>query len=312
MLEIKKADIKLIEDLKKLFGESFCLKNNEVDFFFKNKFKIADCVVCLKDGKITSALHIFYNGIMDENFKKIKAYYLYGAATFSEYRNQGFMTKTINFANKLALKKECKYSILLPENDNLMGFYEKLGYQSFFKTSFLKFTFENLKKIVNFEKLCNTDELEKFEDDFKKFNYLNFEKIREKFYNSLYDVCWDANLIKFAIKENNFYTGKAIFRENSYAICRYKMPSKETVEISELALNDSKDINELKFLICNILKLMPARNYIFRVPVNRLKLLENFCDDKEIKNFGMIKRLDETKISLSNVKRFPYLGLTLD
>lgn len=312
MLEIKKADIKLIEDLKKLFGESFCLKNNEVDFFFKNKFKIADCVVCLKDGKLTSALHIFYNAIMGKNLKKIKTYYLYGAATFPEYRNQGFMTKTINFANKLALNDGCKYSILLPENDSLVRFYEKIGYQSFFKTSFLKFTFETLKNISNFENLYNTDKFGKFEDKIEKYNYFNFEKIREKFYNSLYDVFWDADSIKFAIKENNFCAGKVIFRENSYAICRYRQQEKNTVEILELALSDAKDTNELKVLIGNILNLIPAKNYIFRVPVNRLELLENFCDDKEIKNFGMIKRLDGTKISLSNVKKFPYLGLTLD
>lgn len=311
MLEIKKADINLIEDLKKLFKESFNLKKNEVDFFFENKFKLENCVVCLKDGNLSSALHIFYNAIMGKNYEKTKAYYLYGAATFPKYRNQGFMTKTIDFANKLALKKDCKYSILLPENDSLVSFYEKIGYQSFFKTSFLKFTFETLKNISDFEKLNNTDAFGKFEDKTSKFNYFNFEKIREKFYNSLYDVFWDANSIKFAILENNFCGGKVISRENSYAICNYQQP-KNTVEILELALNDAKNTNELKFLICNILKLMPAKNYIFRVPVGRLELLEKFCDDKKIKNFGMIKSLNKGKMDLLDTKKAPYLGLTLD
>ena len=311
MLEIKKADINLIENLKKLFGESFNLKNNEVDFFFENKFKLENSVVCLKDGNLSSALHIFYNTIMTKNFKKTKAYYLYGAATFPKYRNQGLMTKTINFANKLALKKDCKYSILLPENDNLVRFYEKIGYQSFFKTSFLKFSFETLKNISDFENLYNTVELGRFEDKIEKFNYFNFEKIREKFYNSLYDVFWDANSIKFAILENNFCTGKVISRENSYAICNYQQ-QKNTVEILELALNDAKNANELKFLICNILKLMPAKNYIFRVPVGRLELLEKSCDDKKIKNFGMIKSLTCEKVDLPKLEKAPYLGLTLD
>lgn len=312
MLELKKADINLFEDLKKLFEESFNLKKNEVDFFFENKFKLDNCITCLRDGKLTSALHMFYNNIICKNSKKCKAYYLYGAATFPQYRNQGFMTKTINFANSLALNENCKYSVLLPENENLMCFYEKIGYQSFFKTNFLKFNCDNLKKIVDFEKLYNTDEFGKFEDDIDKFNYLNFEKIREKFYNSLYDVFWDTNSIKFAIKENNFCRGKVILRENSYAICHYQHLEKDTVEILELALSDSKNTKELKFLICSILKLMPAKKYVFRVPVNRLELLEIFCDDKKTKSFGMIKGLEKIKINLSNVKKAPYLGLTLD
>lgn len=311
MLEIKKADINLIEDLKKLFKESFNLKKNEVDFFFENKFKLENCVVCLKDGNLSSALHIFYNAIMGKNYEKTKAYYLYGAATFPKYRSQGFMTETINFANKLALKKDCKYSILLPENDKLVNFYEKIGYQSFFKTSFLNFNFETLKNISDFENLYNTDEFGKFEDKTSKTNYFNFEKIREKFYNSLYDVFWDANSIKFAILENKFCGGKVISRENSYAICYYQQ-QKNTVEILELALNDTKNTNELKILICNILKLMPAKNYIFRVPVGRLELLEKFCDDKKIKNFGMIKSLNKGKMDLLDTKKAPYLGLTLD
>ena len=124
------------------------------------------------------------------------------------------MTKTINIANKLALKKECKYSILLPGNDNLVGFYEKIWYQSFFKTSFLKFTFETLKNISDFENLHNSDGFEKFDCDTSKFNYFNFEKIREKFYNSLYDVFWDANSIKFAILENDFFILRNIFAKN--------------------------------------------------------------------------------------------------
>ena len=311
MLEIKEADISLIENLKKLFGENFSLEKNEVDFFFENKFKLDNCITCLKDGKLTSALHMFYNNIIFKNSKKCKAYYLYGAATFPEYRNQGLMTKTINFANKLALKKDCKYSILLPENDNLVRFYEKIGYQSFFKTSFLKFNFETLKNISDFENLYNTVEFGRFEEKIEKFNYFNFEKIREKFYNSLYDVFWDANSIKFAILENDFCTGKVISRENSYAICNYQQ-QKNTVEILELALNDAKNTNELKFLICNILKLMPAKNYIFRVPVGRLELLEKSCDDKKIKNFGMIKSLTCEKVDLPKLEKAPYLGLTLD
>ena len=222
------------------------------------------------------------------------------------------MTKTINLANSLALKEGCKYSVLLPENENLVQFYEKIGYQSFFKTNFLSFSCDNLKKIVDFENLYNTDEFGKFEDKIEKFNYLNFEKIREKFYNSLYDVFWDKNSIKFAIKENNFCTGKTISRKNSYAICRYQMSLKETAEILELALSDYKNIDELKFLICNILKLIPAKNYIFRVPVGRLELLEKSCDDKKIKNFGMIKSLTKEKMDLSDTKKVPYLGLTLD
>lgn len=314
MLELKKADIKLYEDLKTLFRTSFSLEKSEVDFFFENKFNPDNCVVCLKDGKLTSALHMFYNNLICRNSKKIKAYYLYGAATFPEYRNQGFMTKTINFANNLALKKECEYSILLPANDSLVRFYEKIGYRSFFKTNFLKFTFDKLKRVTDFENFYNKEEFKNFEHNVEKFDYLSFEKIREKFYNSLYDVCWDEESIKFAMNSNDYYSKrniKTVLREKSYAICCYE-PESDIIQILEIALADAEDLNELKFLICNILNLMQAKEYIFRVPVGRLNFLEEFCDDKKIKNWGMIKSLTCEKINLLNVKNTPYLGLTLD
>jgi len=257
---------------------------------------------------------MFYNSLMCNDSKKIKAYYLYGAATFPKYRNKGFMTQTINFANKLALKDGCKYSILLPENDNLSRFYEKRGYQPFFKTNFLKFRFETLKKVSSFEKLCNDKNFENFKDDTTRFNYLNFEKIRERFYNSLYDVYWDADSIKFAVNSNDYYKGKGIkniLREKSYAICCYSK-EENVAQILELALSNINDMYELKFLLCNILKLIPAKEYIFRLPVNRLSFLEKFCNDVKTKNWGMIKSLSCERINLLDSENCPYLGLTLD
>ncbi|MBR1779246.1 MAG: GNAT family N-acetyltransferase [Clostridia bacterium] len=316
MLEIKTADLsrnELYDDLKDLFEVSFSLEKSEADFFFRYKYIPHNCVVCLKDNQLVSALHMFYTNILDKELKKEHAYYLYGAATLPEFRNMGFMKKTIDYANNIARDKGCKYSVLLPANDGLERFYEKLGYHSLFKANFLEFTFYELKKIAGYNE--NNKLAPDTEHNVEKFKYSTFEEIREKFYSLAYDVCWDEKHIRSIVNASDFYSKadiKSILREKSYAICHLDLSGENTVEVIELGMVEPPDIAEIKLLLCAILSLMPAKMYIFRVPVGRVDFLEKLCDNKKLKNWGMIKSLGKAGVNLPDTKRPPYLGLTLD
>lgn len=57
---------------------------------------------------------------------RFAAYYLYAAATKKKYRGRGYMSRLIR-----NLIKEGKPIFLKPENDRLIGFYERLGFKCF-------------------------------------------------------------------------------------------------------------------------------------------------------------------------------------
>ena len=76
-------------------------------------------------GNITALLFALPCKIISEE-KGFEAYYLYAAATKKEYRKKGYMTGLIK-----SLIKEGKPVFLKPENEGLIGFYERLGFKSF-------------------------------------------------------------------------------------------------------------------------------------------------------------------------------------
>lgn len=289
-MEFKLADKSMEIISKELFKISFFMSQEDVNFLFENKINLENCAVCLVDGQVVAALYMFDTYILQSGYF-IPSYYLYGASTFPEFRNKGYMNSLINFANKVARKKSLQYSVLLPANDNLYLFYEKIGYKQFFKTRFVRLNGEELKKFshggVKFDKKLSFDQM---------------SNLRKTVYCADGDIVRDSKEIEFAVKQNNFCGGKTVFSENGYAICSIQ---KGNVLITEFAVNKE----DFKNLIFNVYEEFGNVKYIFRLA----------DDDTYFKGFGkstpfgMIKSLDENNSENNfNCKRAPYLGLTLD
>ena len=78
-----------------------------------------------QDGNITALLFALPCEIISEE-KRFDAYYLYAAATKKESRRKGHMSRLIN-----SLINEGKPIFLKPETEELIGFYERLGFKKF-------------------------------------------------------------------------------------------------------------------------------------------------------------------------------------
>ena len=78
-----------------------------------------------QDGNITALLFALPCEIISEE-KRFDAYYLYAAATKKEYRKKGHMSRLIK-----GLINEGKPIFLKPDTEELIGFYERLGFKSF-------------------------------------------------------------------------------------------------------------------------------------------------------------------------------------
>lgn len=289
MLEFKIAESTYLNDLKRLFMESFSASFEETENFFNNKFKLENCCICLNNKELVSALHLFDTYIF-KNGKKYPVCYVYAVSTFKKYRNRGYMSRLIEFAHKVALKSGAKYLFLSPSSESLYSFYEKLGFKSFFKIREVNFKFNELKKYVSGDTLiCN--EMRP-----------NIEKVRNDNCCEDGDIFWNKDHINYAIFENENCDGITFFEKNGYAICR---PNKGFVDIIEF-ICDEYDFERLIF---KILKAFKNTEYRFRLKVNS----KHFKSLGKIKNFGMISftgHFDE--LGLLKDDNFAYLGLALD
>ncbi len=248
-MELRLSKINDLPEIKKIFQVSFNETDESTNFFFDNKFNLDNCIVCIVDEKVVSSLNIFDCKIQGNTENK-KCVYIYGAATHPAYRNNGYMSKLIDFSNNFAFMRGYQYSILLPENENLYKYYSRLGYFKFFKIKNVEFNNFELKEYIN----------QKFTTDMK-MSYNNMYNLRlNAFKNNIGSIIWNKEHIRYACEMTKNYKGNVIFDRQGYAIC---YPLGGTLLVTELISNQ----NDIKNLISNIYNRYPNLNYKFRLPL---------------------------------------------
>ena len=109
--------------LKKLWLSCFDERPDAAELFFSRNKNAFHAYVCESDGTLVSALYLI-GCILNGS----RAHYLCGAATLPEYRGRGLMSELIAFALRDAEKRGDRYSLLLPANESLYGYYARFGY----------------------------------------------------------------------------------------------------------------------------------------------------------------------------------------
>ncbi|MFR5876409.1 MAG: GNAT family N-acetyltransferase [Eubacterium sp.] len=112
---IKYTDNK--EDIIKCWHEAFGDSNEEIEFFIDN-VKDAECLAYYDGDKIASLLYLV-------GCKVNMAYskYIYAACTLKEYRQCGYMSKLLKYAEN-RFKSIC----LIPAEQWLISYYSKRGF----------------------------------------------------------------------------------------------------------------------------------------------------------------------------------------
>lgn len=117
----KKEDF---EEIVCLWVECFGDDKDFNDYFFENVFDINDTLILRKDGKIASMAQM-----MEFDTSKGKVTYIYGACTANSHRKQGLMATVLEKSFEIGRQKGHKFSILIPQEPWLFGFYSKFGYE---------------------------------------------------------------------------------------------------------------------------------------------------------------------------------------
>lgn len=122
MIIDKPSDTKALRQLwKQAFGDTDAF----LDSFFQVGFSPDRCRQITADGKVVSALYWF-----DCSFNEKKIAYLYAIATDKAYRRRGLCRILIEDTHRHLKALGYEGALLVPVNQSLFPFYEKLSYRT--------------------------------------------------------------------------------------------------------------------------------------------------------------------------------------
>lgn len=129
---IQYADDRLKSDV--IFIWKTCFPDDPesfVKFYFEKVYKNENTLVYIHNQHVVACLQMipyemsFYNAT-------IKVRYISGCATLPEFQHQGIMRKLLTFAFEEMKKADIIATILIPQDENVVRLYEKLGYATVF------------------------------------------------------------------------------------------------------------------------------------------------------------------------------------
>ena len=271
-----------------------------MNFFFENKFRPEFCNALIKDDQVVSSIQAFPQEIILEG-KSFSAKYIYAAATLPNFRSNGCMKALLDFTAEIEKNRNTDFLFLVPCCKEIEKYYEKLGYENFFKIRKIKFIGKNFKKTICKNPCARTY----FSNDFK----CPVEKICTMVYNNTNYVKYCQKDINYAAKlYSKFFGGKIVTAGQNFAICFYCKNN-----ILKIIYFCAGNFGDSKLLLNSIYKEFPScLEYNFDVCAEN----EFFKSYSNSEFYGMIKPLnshaEKAVLNIKKSKKFPYLGLPLD
>lgn len=289
---------RFIDSLKSKFLLSFPDTLALINFFFKNKFKPEFCNAVIKDDTVISSIQAFPEEIILEG-KSFSAKYIYEASTLPNFRRQGYMKRLLNFTAEVERKRNTDFLFLVPCSKDIEKYYEKFGYENFFKIRRINLSNKDFKKLIS-ENPCEGT-------NWGSSRY-PVEKICNMVYNNTNYVKHSREDIDYAVKlYGTFFGGEIVAVGKSFALCFYWG---DTLKIIYFCAKSPQDSKLLLHSIYN--RFSRCSKYDFEVSAEN----EFFKSYSSSEFYGMIKplnsRAENMVLTIKKNKKFPYLGLPLD
>ena len=176
---IKAPDSSLLPSLKALWKEAFGDTDEFIECFFKLGYSQSRALCSTEGDTLTAALYWFD---MSCEYKKIA--YIYGVSTAKNFRGKGISSSLMEEARQLLRAKGYEAITLVPAEEGLFRFYERLGYKTCSYIDERKFSASDSP--LNVSKVNATEYFEKRKEYLKK-GYLTLNKASFDFLNSLVD-----------------------------------------------------------------------------------------------------------------------------
>jgi GNAT superfamily N-acetyltransferase len=218
------------DDIINIWEKCFGDEKEYIEMYLDNRFETENMLVIHEDGRPVSMasflpVEIFING------EYISAKYVYAVATLPEYRNKGYASKIL----KYAADKYKMPLILQPESEELVKYYENIGYVTGFKDS---------PSWIHAYRPCElTDTMFEISDISAK----KYMEIRDRHFEENGYVKWDEKAIEYAIRENEYCNGKTIHLMKTLKngditedIMMYRIDDNGRLKVMETTLEDEE------------------------------------------------------------------------
>ena len=137
-----------------LFNTCFPGEEKFADWFFGKVYDYRNTLVYEDNGKIIAALQMIPVKLSD-GVNTYTSSYLYGVGTLPEYRGKGIMAQVINFSFEEDRKKGTDYSILIVQEQSLLNYYSRFGFEKYFSIG--EKYFDTNEEILRFRPVTRTD-----------------------------------------------------------------------------------------------------------------------------------------------------------
>ncbi len=128
---IRLADITTRQDVWNMWKTVFGDPDNYMELYFRTKYKNENTLIYFEEEKPVASLQMLE---YDFTFwmTEIPVYYLSGVCTLPEARRKGYMDKLLVRSFEIAQERNIPMMLLVPQEEWLVGFYEKYGFAKTF------------------------------------------------------------------------------------------------------------------------------------------------------------------------------------
>ena len=172
------------------------------------------------------------------------AHYLCGVATLPEYRRKGVMTALMGYALDDAKRRGDCCSVLLPADDHLYRYYERLGYERRCTAETVIWTADELKKAAAQEGTPDFEAIQAGDDS---------------------ALCWSEDYIRFAERYYGCYGCRSASSDKAY--CLYETDN-DTAYVFYAIYTSIPDLQAL-------LRAINAKRYVVTGSSGRLPFAES-------------------------------------
>ncbi len=123
-------------EIIRLWQSAFLDDECYISHFLDYAFAKTQILLLKNNDKLLSMLTLIPANMKCEQ-GDLPTYYIYAVATDENYRGRGFCRKLLSFAENMAKEQNISALFLIPETDDLIGFYKNLGFSFFNKADVL-------------------------------------------------------------------------------------------------------------------------------------------------------------------------------
>lgn len=298
MKEIRLAKEGEIVQQKEIWQLCFGDPEQYLNLFFQERYKDADTIVLLVDGALAARLTIMPVELGTSAGKSYQGAMLYGVATHPAYQRQGLARDLLDYTNCYLQSKGFEFSLVVPAQEWLFKFYQRLGYQKTFYLREATLTWSminNLSAEGNKEGELNTTSP-------AAYNSLRNLLLKDSLSISyrLEDIAYQEKLAKLS--------GAALYAMESgkeKACLSVERIAAEKIIVKEL-IGSGEILNKAIKQLVKLEAFADAREFIVRTPLHL-----GLAWGGAVRPFGLMHKLSQAVPEISAEKP-GYLGLAFD